>query len=68
MTQIRQMDVADWPAVEHIFAQGIAGGEATFEIETPTWEAFDADRLPAPRLVAADSSGAVIGWVAASVV
>ena len=68
MAGIRQMDAADWPGVEHIFAEGIAGGEATFEIETPTWEAFDAGKLRTPRLVATDSSDAVIGWVAASLV
>ena len=67
-TQIRAMDAADWPAVEQIFAAGIAEGEATFEIETPTWDAFDAGKLPAPRLVAIDGSGTVIGWVAASAV
>jgi len=60
------MDAADWPAVERIFAEGIAGGEATFESETPTWEAFDSGRLRTPRLVAVDAAGAVVGWVAAS--
>jgi len=66
LTGIREMDAADWPAVQQIFAEGIAGGEATFEIETPTWDAFDASKLKSPRLVATDSSDAVIGWVAAS--
>lgn len=66
--RIREMDAADWPAVERIFAEGIAGGEATFEIETPTWEAFDSGRLRTPRLVAEDPSAGVLGWVAASVV
>jgi phosphinothricin acetyltransferase len=64
--QIREMDAAHWPAVERIFADGIAGGEATFEVETPTWDAFDAGKLRTPRLVAVDSAGAVLGWVAAS--
>lgn len=68
MTQIRGMDAADWPVVEQIFAAGIAEGEATFEIETPTWETFDAGKLPAPRLVATDAGGEVQGWVAASAV
>ena len=68
MTEIREMNAADWPAVEQIFAVGIAEGEATFEIETPTWAAFDAGKLPAPRLVAVDSAGEVQGWVAASAV
>lgn len=66
VTQIREMDAADWPAVQQIFAEGIAGGEATFEIETPTWDAFDVGKLRTPRLVAIDGSGSVIGWAAAS--
>ena len=68
MTEIREMDAADWPAVEQIFAAGIAEGEATFEIETPTWPAFDAGKLRTPRLVAVDAAGEVQGWVAASAV
>jgi L-amino acid N-acyltransferase YncA len=62
---IRRMTAADWPAVERIFAEGIEAGNATFESATPTWEAFDASRIAAPRLVA-DDGGVVVGWVAAS--
>ncbi|NUU19404.1 N-acetyltransferase [Cellulomonas humilata] len=54
-----------WPAVERIYAAGIATGHATFESAPPTWEAFDAARLPAHRLVAVDDDGAVVGWAAA---
>ncbi|MCP2636518.1 GNAT family N-acetyltransferase [Microbacterium sp. HD4P20] len=60
------MTVADWPSVERIYAQGIEDGEATFEVATPSWEAFDAGRLPVGRIVAVDESDAVRGWVAAS--
>lgn len=56
----------DWARVEEIFASGIAGGEATFEARTPTWEQFDSGKIPAPRLVATDADGTVIGWAAAS--
>jgi len=56
-----------WPDVERIYAAGIATGQATFESEPPTWEAFDAGRLPGQRLVALDG-GRVVGWVAASAV
>ena len=48
------MTAADWPAVEEIYAQGIEDGEATFEVATPTWEAFDAGKLAGLRLVAVD--------------
>ncbi len=57
----------DWPAVERIYAEGIATGDATFETEPPTWEAFDAARLPEHRLVA-EADGEVVGWAAASAV
>ena len=68
VTTIRSMTPADWSAVEEIYKHGIEDGEATFETETPTWEAFDAGKLPEPRLVALDESGAVVGWAAASAV
>jgi L-amino acid N-acyltransferase YncA len=65
---IRGMVAADWPAVEEIYRQGIQEGEATFETRTPTWDAFDAGRLAAPRLVVVDDPGRVLGWAAASAV
>lgn len=66
MTQIREMTPLDWPKVEAIFASGIAGGEATFETTTPTFEQFDVAKIPDARLVAVDESGLVVGWAAAS--
>ena len=45
MIQTRPMTAADWPAVEIILAAGIAGGEATFETTTPSWERFDAGKV-----------------------
>ncbi len=68
MTQCRPMTPQDWPDVERIYAQGIDDGEATFEVATPTWHAFDAGRLPQARLVAVDDEGAIVGWAAASAV
>jgi phosphinothricin acetyltransferase len=59
------MAADDWPAVERIYADGIATGDATFETGTPSWEAFDAARLPDQRLVAV-LEGEVVGWAAAS--
>lgn len=66
MTEVREMTPADWPTVEQIYAQGIEDGEATFEVATPTWEAFDVGKLPSLRFVAIDESGALLGWIAAS--
>jgi phosphinothricin acetyltransferase len=68
LISLREMTAADWPAVERIYAQGIDDGEATFEVATPSWDVFDAGRLPGLRLVAVGDQDAVIGWVAASAV
>lgn len=68
MIRLRDMVPTDWAAVEAIYAQGIEEGEATFEVETPSWPTFDAGRLRAARLVAVDETDAVLGWAAASAV
>lgn len=61
--------------VLEIFGHGIRTRQATFEIAVPTWDTFDAARLPSHRFVAIDGSGtsgsgvvgsAVVGWVACS--
>ena len=52
-------------AVLAIFAEGIATGHATFEHTTPTWDEFDAAKLPGHRFVAVDGED-VLGWTAVS--
>lgn len=64
---IRAMTPADWPPVRDIYAQGIAGGDATFELEPPPWAAWDAAHLPHSRLVAVGDDQ-VTGWAALSAV
>jgi phosphinothricin acetyltransferase len=59
------MTGADWPAVERIYAEGIATGDATFDTEPPSWEQFDAGRLAGHRFVAVDN-GEIVGWAALS--
>jgi phosphinothricin acetyltransferase len=59
------MTPEDWPAVEAIFREGIATGNATFEAELPTWVEFDTGKVHHPRLVAVDGAR-VAGWTAAS--
>lgn len=56
----------DWPAVQRIYAEGIATGHATFESEAPGWERFNTSRLPRHRLVAESTDGAILGWAAVS--
>jgi phosphinothricin acetyltransferase len=57
---------ADREAVLAIYAEGIATGNATFQTEVPSWEEWEAAHLAAPRLVARDVEGRVLGWCALS--
>ncbi len=63
---VRPLTADDWPAVEAIYAAGIATGNATFETEPPTWEQFDAGRASDLRLVAVDNHGTILGSAAAA--
>jgi phosphinothricin acetyltransferase len=54
----------DWPAVRAIYEEGLATGAASFETAAPSWEQWNAARLPHSRLVARDN--AVLGWAALS--
>jgi phosphinothricin acetyltransferase len=62
--------------VLRIYKYGIDEGDATFETEVPTWEAFDAAKLREHRFVAVEemngaggaSGDAVLGFVVASAV
>jgi L-amino acid N-acyltransferase YncA len=53
-----------------IYQAGIDEGDATFDTAAPSWETFDAEKLPEHRLVAiedtglGDAGGRVLGWVA----
>jgi L-amino acid N-acyltransferase YncA len=61
--ELRDLRSDDWPEVARIFEEGIRTGNATFETEVPTWEAWDAAHLPEHRLVA-ERDGRVVGWIA----
>jgi L-amino acid N-acyltransferase YncA len=61
---IRDLRPDDWPTVRAIYEEGIRGGDATFETETPSWERWDAAH-PQLRLVA-ERDGSVVGWAALS--
>ena len=68
----------DWPQVQAIYAEGIEDGRATFELEVPSWQAWDEGHLRCCRLVARDrlgledrvglksQSSQVVGWAALS--
>ena len=63
MLLVRDAIPGDWPAIARIYGEGIATRAATFETEVPSWEAWDASHLAAPRLVA-EREGEVCGWIA----
>lgn len=62
---IEAMTPADWEQVRTIYLEGIASGQATFEVEAPSWEEWHAAHHPFARLVAR-SDGRVVGWAALS--
>ncbi|MFG1605676.1 GNAT family N-acetyltransferase [Actinoplanes sp. NPDC049265] len=66
--RVRAMTEADAPAVLTIYQAGVDGGNASFEDTAPTWDAFDASKLAAHRLVAVDHDDIVLGWAAVSAV
>lgn len=66
--RITGMTAAHADAVLAIYQAGIDDGQATFETAAPTWEAFDATRLPEHRFVALDGTGRVVGWTAVTAV
>jgi phosphinothricin acetyltransferase len=64
---VEEMRADDWDRVRHIYLEGIATGDATFETEAPPWERWDAAHLRECRLVArAGGAGEVVGWAALS--
>lgn len=60
---ISSMSAEHWSSVRAIYQEGIATGNATFQTEAPSWEAFDAGHLRSCRIVALDEAE-VVGWAA----
>lgn len=65
-TAVREMAADHWPAVQRIYAAGIAGGNATFAEAPPSREDFFAAKIPGLGLVAVSDAGTVLGWAAAT--
>jgi L-amino acid N-acyltransferase YncA len=59
------MNPMDWPAVRAIYEEGIATGQATFQVHAPTWEEWDGGHLSHCRLIA-ERTSLVVGWAALS--
>jgi L-amino acid N-acyltransferase YncA len=64
-TLVAPLEPRHWAAVERIYLEGIATGNATFETSAPAWEAWDKGHLPDLRIVALDGDE-VVGWAALS--
>jgi phosphinothricin acetyltransferase len=64
---IEPLEPGHWPEVAHIYAEGIATGEATFETSVPSWEHWHAAHLAEHRFVAT-RDGHVVGFAAVSAV
>jgi L-amino acid N-acyltransferase YncA len=47
-----------------VYEAGIAGGNATFESEAPTWEQWSSARVGYPAIVARGAGGELLGWAA----
>jgi len=62
---VDKMKNEDWNAVQSIYREGIATGDATFETSVPEWEVWNKNHLRDCRLVAR-KGGQVIGWAALS--
>jgi L-amino acid N-acyltransferase YncA len=62
---IDKLTADDWEQVRAIYIEGIATGQATFEVEAPTWDQFDASHLVECRLTARAQSQ-IIGWAVLS--
>jgi L-amino acid N-acyltransferase YncA len=61
---IREMMPADWRRVAEIYLEGIATGDATFEMTSPAWKDWHESHLPFARLVATSGADLVVGWAA----
>jgi L-amino acid N-acyltransferase YncA len=61
----RQMVANDWSDVAEIYRQGIETGNATFQVQVPSWEEWDKEHLKACRIVAVNENK-IVGWAALS--
>lgn len=59
---IRAYSPKDWPAVERIYAEGIATKLATFETQPKAQEKWQNESVPGSALVAETDAGTIGGW------
>jgi len=61
--EIDSLRDSDWERVRTIYLEGLDTGQASFETDAPSWEAWDAAHHAHSRL-AARGEGRVVGWAA----
>lgn len=57
------MTADDWSSVAEIYKQGIDSGNATFQLEIPTWDDWDRDHIKSCRIIA-ENENEIVGWAA----
>jgi L-amino acid N-acyltransferase YncA len=60
---LRPLNPDDWPSVARIYRQGIETGNATFQKEVPSWEAWNSAHIKTCRIVAS-ADNEIVGWAA----
>jgi phosphinothricin acetyltransferase len=65
---IRTMQEQDWAHVANILREGIDTGIATFQLEVPTYDQWNATHLVPCRMVAELPGQDIVGWAALSAV
>ncbi len=63
--EVKYMTIEDWEALAEIYKQGLDTGNATFEQEIPTWDAWNGAHLTKGRLIATINKE-IAGWAALS--
>jgi phosphinothricin acetyltransferase len=63
MIILQKMQPGDWLEVKEIYEEGIATGNATFQLSAPEWEEWNTGHLQHSRIVAR-YDGKIIGWAA----
>src|SRR5260370_31617538 len=60
---IDELRPEDWQQVRRIYQEGLATGQASFEVDAPSWEGWDR-RFHSHSRLAARENGQVIAWAA----
>jgi phosphinothricin acetyltransferase len=60
---IDELRPGDWDQIRQIYLDGLATGQASFEVDAPSWEAWNKNHHGHSRLVARQN-GRVIAWAA----